>query len=83
MYAKAPTTLTQHGHKRAPLRICSPLRRLAKWVMLQTENRIVNELLSTDSMLAAKAAVSGPWDHEEARQQHEERGARGCPTSSL
>ena len=52
--------------------------------MLQNRNRIVNELLSTDNMLAAKAAVSGPMGIIRKRANSMKNGAPGgCPTSSL
>ena len=85
MYAKAPTTPDPSTATSVPpCGSCSPLNRLARWVMLQNKKRIVNELLNTDSMLAANAAVSGPMGIMRKRANSMKNGAPGgCPTSSL
>ena len=85
VYASAPTTPAPRTPHWAPPSIASePTRRLAKWVMVQNKNRIVNELLSTDNPLAANAAVSGPMGIMNNRANSMKNGAPGgCPTSSL
>ena len=61
-----------------------PDNRLAKCVMLQKRNKMVNELLSTDKLLAASAAVSGPMGIMRNRARSMKNGAPGgCPTSNL
>ena len=52
--------------------------------MLQNRNKIENELLNADSMLAARAAVSGEANTINDLANNMKRGAPGgCPTSNL
>ena len=52
--------------------------------MLQNKNKMVNELLSTDSPFAANAAFSGLIGIMRNRANNMKNGAPGgCPTSSL
>ena len=85
VYAKAPMAPAPNTATAAPPSGWSwPVSRLAKCVMLQKRNKIVNELLSTDNPLAAIAADSGFIGIIRKRANNMKNGAPGgWPTSSL
>ena len=85
MYANAPMTPEPNTASiDPPWGSSSPDNLLAKWVMLQNRKRMVNELLKTDKLLAASAAVSGPIGIIRKRAKSMKNGAPGgWPTSNL
>ena len=78
VYANAPMTPEPNtANMDPPLGSSSPDNLLAKWVMLQNRKRMVNELLNTDKLLAASAAVSGPIGIIKKRANSMKNGAPG------